>query len=97
MWTVNDDGSLSPDFKKNTPNGGANPASLTLIRGADALMNTDIGKGINVLDFGNGSTTAQTRDLPIGGSIHTAWGEFSDATKNYYIVSPRSLCVRVVY
>jgi len=85
VWTVNDDGSLSPDFKKNTPNGGANPASLTLIRGADALMNTDIGKGINVLDFGNGSTTAKTRDLPIGGSIHTAWGEFSDATKNYYI------------
>ncbi|KAJ6588368.1 hypothetical protein B0H19DRAFT_922579 [Mycena capillaripes] len=85
VWTVNDDGSLSPDFKKNTPNGGANPASLTVVRGADALMNTDIGKGINILDFGNGSTTAKTQDLEINGSIHTAWGEFSDATKNYYI------------
>ncbi|KAJ7103801.1 hypothetical protein C8R44DRAFT_887318 [Mycena epipterygia] len=85
VWTVNDDGSLSPDFTKNTPNGGLNPASLTLIRGADALMNTDIGRGINILDFGNGSTTAKTQDLEIGGSVHTAWGEFSDATKNYYI------------
>ncbi|KAJ7464349.1 hypothetical protein FB451DRAFT_1138749 [Mycena latifolia] len=85
-WAVNDDGSLSDDFVKNTPNGGQNPASLTIIRGADALMNTDIGKGINILDFGNGSTTAvKTQDLVIGGSVHTAWGEFSDATKNYYI------------
>ncbi|KAJ6513506.1 hypothetical protein DFH09DRAFT_1049388 [Mycena vulgaris] len=85
-WTVNDDGSLSPDFQKNTPNGGQNPASLTIVRGADALMNTDIGKGINILDFGNGSTTAvKTQDLKIDGSVHTAWGEFSDATKNYYI------------
>ncbi|KAJ7698145.1 hypothetical protein B0H17DRAFT_1051234 [Mycena rosella] len=85
-WTVNDDGSLSPNFDKNTPNGGQNPASLTIIRGADALMNTDIGKGINILDFGNGSTkTQKTQDLLIGGSSHTAWGEFSDATKNYYI------------
>ncbi|KAJ7337356.1 hypothetical protein DFH08DRAFT_876586 [Mycena albidolilacea] len=85
VWTVNDDGSLSPDFVKNTPNGGANPASLTIVRGADALMNTDIGKGINILDFGNGSRQAKTQDLQIGGSSHTAWGEFSDATKNYYI------------
>ncbi|KAJ6463913.1 hypothetical protein C8R45DRAFT_503229 [Mycena sanguinolenta] len=85
VWTVNDDGSLSPDFTKNTPNGGANPASLTIVRGADALMNTDIGKGLNILDFGNGGTQAATQDLQIGGSIHTAWGEFSDATKNYYI------------
>jgi len=85
-WTVNDDVSLSPDFQKNTPNGGQNPASLTIIRGADALMNTDIGKGLNILDFGNGSTTAsKTQDLVIGGSSHTAWGEFSDATQNYYI------------
>lgn len=77
---------------KNTPNGGQNPASLTIIRGADALMNTDIGKGLNILDFGgNASTTAdKTQDLKIGGSIHTAWGEFSDATGNYYIVSPSS-------
>ncbi|KAF7343437.1 hypothetical protein MVEN_01776400 [Mycena venus] len=67
VWTVNDDGSLSPDFEKNVPNGGANPASLTVVRGADALMNTDIGKGINILDFGNGSTKAKTQDLQIGG------------------------------
>ncbi|KAF8208222.1 hypothetical protein K438DRAFT_1713053 [Mycena galopus ATCC 62051] len=87
VWTVNDDGSLSPNFEKNTPNGGANPASLTVVRGADALMNTDIGKGLNILDFGNGGTQAQTQDIQIGGSIHTAWGEFSDATKNYYIVN----------
>ncbi|KAJ6511270.1 hypothetical protein C8R47DRAFT_1182314 [Mycena vitilis] len=85
VWTVNADGSLSPDFQKNTPNGGSNPASLTVVRGADALMNTDIGKGINLLDFGNGSTTAKTQDLQINGAVHTAWGEFSDATKNYYI------------
>ncbi|KAJ7164914.1 hypothetical protein C8R46DRAFT_1097598 [Mycena filopes] len=87
VWTVNDDGSLSPDFQKNTPNGGANPASLTIVRGTvDALMNTDIGKGINILDFGNGSATAKsTQDLQIGGSTHTAWGEFSDQSLNYYV------------
>ncbi|KAJ7097198.1 hypothetical protein B0H15DRAFT_902565 [Mycena belliarum] len=85
-WTVNADGSLSDDFVKNTPDGGQNPASLTVVRGADALMNTDIGRGINILDFGNGSTKAEkTQDLAIGGSAHTAWGEFSDATRNYYI------------
>ncbi|KAJ7147475.1 hypothetical protein C8R43DRAFT_531093 [Mycena crocata] len=87
VWTVNDDGSLSQDFEKNTPNGGANPASLTSIRGADALLNTDIGNGINIFDFGkNGSAKAEkTQDLKIDGSIHTAWSEFSDATRNYYI------------
>ncbi|KAF7303514.1 hypothetical protein MIND_00580500 [Mycena indigotica] len=86
-WDVADDGSLSADFVKNVPDGGANPASLTAIRGADALMNTDIGKGINIFDFGkNGTTKAEkAQDLVINDSIHTAWGEFSDQTRNYYI------------
>ncbi|KAJ7239064.1 hypothetical protein C8J57DRAFT_1565392 [Mycena rebaudengoi] len=88
VWTVNDDGSLSKDFEKNTPDGGQNPASLTLVRGADALMNTDIGNGINIFDFGNGSAKAvDTQSLKLDGSKHTAWGEFSDATRNYYIMS----------
>ncbi|KAJ7066459.1 hypothetical protein C8F01DRAFT_1248474 [Mycena amicta] len=88
VWTVNDDGSLSDDFVKNTPDGGANPASLTIVRGADALMNTDIGKGINLFDFSgdkNNGTQAKTQDLGLSGSSHTAWGEFSDQTQNYYI------------
>ncbi|KAK7019830.1 hypothetical protein R3P38DRAFT_2970367 [Favolaschia claudopus] len=88
VWTVNDDGSLSPDFEKNVPNGGANPASLTVVRGADALMNTDIGKGLNIFDFtksNNNKTKAETQDFQVGGSSHVAWGEFSDATRNYYI------------
>ncbi|KAJ7263945.1 hypothetical protein C8J57DRAFT_1333208 [Mycena rebaudengoi] len=109
VWTVNDDGSLSEDFEKNTPDGGQNPASLTLVRGADALMNTDIGNGINIFDFGNGSAKAvNTQSLKLDGSKHTAWGEFSDATRNYYIsdsdtdiyteisIDPESLEVKLV-
>lgn len=97
VWEVNDDGSLSENFTKNVPAGGNSPASLTFVRGADALLNTDATSGgYNIFDFGAGaaangtaangaSLVAQSALTPIGKASHAAWSEFSDATRNYYI------------
>ncbi|EJD36585.1 hypothetical protein AURDEDRAFT_174363 [Auricularia subglabra TFB-10046 SS5] len=93
VWEVNDDGSLSEQFTKNAPQGGASPASLTFVRGADAILNTDLAAGgFSIFNFANGTAggqgqrlTAQSALTQIGGARHAAWSEFSDATRNYYI------------
>ncbi|KZV83534.1 hypothetical protein EXIGLDRAFT_842863 [Exidia glandulosa HHB12029] len=93
VWEVNDNGSLSENFTVNQPAGGNSPASLTFVRGADAILNTDAtSNGYSIFNFAGGqaaangaSLTAQSALTPIGQAGHPAWSEFSDATRNYYI------------
>ena len=86
-WNVNDDGSLSENFEKNTPQGGgALPFSMTLIRGGkDAILNTDPALGFSVYDFEGDIKADSDKGTTIEGQGAACWSEFSDVTKNYYI------------
>lgn len=84
-WTVADDGSLSQDFERNVPaDGGALPFSMTLVRGADAILNTDPALGFSVYEF-DGTKATSDKGVVIEGQGAACWSEFSDVTKNYYI------------
>jgi hypothetical protein len=85
-WNVNEDGSLSENFEKNTPkDGGALPFSMTLVRGADAILNTDPALGFSVYDFKGDVKADSDKGVKIDGQGAACWSEFSDVTKNYYI------------
>ncbi|KAI0058207.1 hypothetical protein BV25DRAFT_1830389 [Artomyces pyxidatus] len=94
IWDVASDGTLSQNFTKvNPPTGGLLPFSMTAIPGKNAILATDAGVGVDILDMSNlqpainGSTnsTGESSILPIQGQGATCWSTFSPQSGNFYV------------
>ncbi|KAF5328923.1 hypothetical protein D9758_016820 [Tetrapyrgos nigripes] len=89
-WDVNEDGSLSPDFVKNTPSDGGLLSGLSNIgksKDIPALVITDAALGVNVFKFDDNQvkSKASNTPLPIDGQNGISWAEFSPVTGNFYV------------
>ncbi|RDX51121.1 hypothetical protein K466DRAFT_499948 [Polyporus arcularius HHB13444] len=81
-FDVQDDGSLSSDFKSiPAPSGGLLPFSMTVIPGKNALLVTDPGVGFDIIDLAGNSSSA----VKIDGQSATCWSSFSPKTGNLYL------------
>jgi hypothetical protein len=90
VWDVAADGSLSQDFTAVTPaKGGLLPFSMTVIQGKNAILATDAGLGVDIVDFSGGVTAGvaggASSGLPITGQGATCWSSFSPQTGNFYV------------
>ncbi|KAG7092934.1 hypothetical protein E1B28_009239 [Marasmius oreades] len=93
VWDVNQDGSLSKDFRSIAPaKGGLLPFSMTLVPGKNAILATDAGVGFDVFDFSaaennsNKSVAAgKSSVVAIDGQKATCWSSFSPKTGNFYL------------
>ncbi|KZT33637.1 hypothetical protein SISSUDRAFT_395537 [Sistotremastrum suecicum HHB10207 ss-3] len=84
-WDVNQDGSLSQNFKSSTPaKGGMLPFSITPIPGKNAVLNTDAGVGFSVFDFSRGDVASSTV-IPIKGQKATCWSAYSSKTGTFFL------------
>ncbi|KAI0741672.1 hypothetical protein C8Q80DRAFT_1110493 [Daedaleopsis nitida] len=82
VWDVQDDGSLSADFKSiEPPSGGALPFSMTLIPGKNAVLATDPALGFDIIDLAGNSSSA----VKIDGQGATCWSSLSKKTGNFYL------------
>ena len=84
-WDVQHDGSLSQNFDKSVPEGGALPFSMTPIPGTGALLNTDPGIGYNIFDFSKGNV-ASSKSYPVAGQKTICWSVRSQQTGTYFII-----------
>jgi hypothetical protein len=90
VWDIASDGSLSQDFTAVTPaKGGLLPFSMTVIKGKNAILATDAGLGVDIVDFSGGVTAGvaagASSGLPISGQGATCWSSFSPQTGNFYV------------
>ncbi|KAG7096818.1 hypothetical protein E1B28_004227 [Marasmius oreades] len=92
VWDVNQDGSLSKNFRSIAPSkGGLLPFSMTLIPGKNAILATDAGVGFDIFDFSaseNKSTSVaagKSSVVAIDGQKATCWSSFSPKTGNFYL------------
>jgi hypothetical protein len=90
VWDVAADGSLSEDFKAVQPaKGGLLPFSMTVIPGKNAILATDAGLGVDIVDFSGGAAAGvaagKSSGLAIDGQGATCWSSFSPKTGNFYV------------
>ncbi|KAJ7274381.1 hypothetical protein B0H12DRAFT_1007067 [Mycena haematopus] len=90
VWDIAADGSLSQDFKAVQPaKGGVLPFSMTVIKGKNAILATDAGVGVDIVDFSGGVqagvASGSSSVLPIDGQGATCWSSFSPQTGNFYV------------
>jgi hypothetical protein len=90
VWDIAADGSLSQDFKAIQPaKGGLLPFSMTVIGGKNAILATDAGLGVDIIDLSadaaNGVAAGKSSGLAIDGQGATCWSSFSPKTGNFYV------------
>ncbi len=82
VWDVQDDGSLSADFKQVAPpSGGALPFSMSLIPGKNAVLSTDPAVGFDIIDLAGNASSA----VKIDGQSAVCWSTLSTKTGNFYL------------
>jgi hypothetical protein len=90
-WDIQQDGSLSPDFKTvPLPSGGLLPFSMTVVPGKNAILATDANVGFDLFNTQGGITAGsqgarQNSANPIAGQGATCWSSFSPKTQNLYL------------
>lgn len=93
VWDVQDDGSLSENFRSIPPaQGGLLPFSMTVIPGKNAILATDAGLGFDIFDVaaiggtqGQNSTNDRSSANEIQGQSATCWSTFSSKTGSFYL------------
>ncbi|KAJ7601769.1 hypothetical protein DFH06DRAFT_388514 [Mycena polygramma] len=90
IWDIAADGSLSENFKAVQPaKGGLLPFSMTVIQGKNAILATDAGLGVDILDLtaaaDNSVAAGKSSGLAIDGQSATCWSSFSTKTGNFYV------------
>ncbi|KAJ6531801.1 hypothetical protein B0H19DRAFT_1214136 [Mycena capillaripes] len=90
IWDIAADGSLSEDFKAVQPaKGGLLPFSMTVIQGKNAILATDAGLGVDIVDLSavadNSVAAGKSSGLAIDGQGATCWSSFSPKTGNFYV------------
>ncbi|KAI0367744.1 hypothetical protein BV20DRAFT_1088263 [Pilatotrama ljubarskyi] len=95
VWDVQDDGSLSPDFKKIAPaKDGLLPFSMTVIPGKNAILATDAGLGFDIFDLKDNNKSSA---IAIDGQVATCWSSFSKKTGNFYLTDIGTATVTEVH
>jgi hypothetical protein len=99
VWDIENNNSLSRDFKQVAPGqGGLLPFSMTIIPGKNAILATDAGVGFDIFDMAGGaSNTSNTSSVvPIQGQGATCWSSFSSKTGNFYLTDIKTSLVTEV-
>lgn len=82
VWDVDNNGALSEDFKRiDPPSGGAQPFSMTLIPGKNALLVADPAVGFTIVDLKSNQSSA----VKIDGQKTTGWSSLSGKTGNFFL------------
>ncbi|KAI0704607.1 hypothetical protein C8Q76DRAFT_697176 [Earliella scabrosa] len=82
VWDVQDDGSLSQDFKSIAPpSGGALPFGMALIPGKNAVLATDPAVGFEIIDLAGNKSSA----FQVDGQVAVCWAALSSKTGNFYL------------
>jgi hypothetical protein len=90
IWDIAADGSLSENFQAvQPPKGGLLPFSMTVIKGKNAILATDPGVGVDIVDLSGGAqsgvASGASSTLTINGQSATCWSSFSPQTGNFYV------------
>jgi hypothetical protein len=98
VWDVNEDNTLSPNFKQIAPGkGGLLPFSMTVIPGKNAILATDAGVGFDIFDMSGGAqNSSKSSVVPIVGQGATCWSSFSNKTGNFYLTDIKTSTVTEV-
>ncbi|KAL0573677.1 hypothetical protein V5O48_008274 [Marasmius crinis-equi] len=93
VWDVNQDGSLSKEFRSVAPaQGGVLPFSMNIIPGKKAIFATDPAIGYDIFDFdvqtlkGTNITSAgRSSANAVDGQMANCWSSYSPKTGNFYL------------
>jgi hypothetical protein len=90
VWDIAADNSLSADFTAVQPAaGGLLPFSMTVIPGKNAILATDAGVGVDIVDLSGGAVAGvaagKSSIVPIDGQAATCWSSFSPNTGNFFV------------
>ena len=81
IFGVQADGALAAAATTVTPPGAAQPFSIALVPGQNALLVADPAVGFDIIDLQGNRSAAVTID----GQVETGWSSFSQKTGNFYL------------